>query len=128
MFNILMIGAGGFLGAISRYLLSSWVGQRLGRTFPMGTFAVNILGCFIIGLLMTLFTDKFLMSYRWRLFLIIGFVGSFTTFSTFEYETGALLHDGEWFMAAMNVVLSLFIGFIALKAGEILARSIYKPW
>lgn len=124
MFNLLYIGAGGFLGAISRYLLSVWVGQRFGRSFPLGTFTVNILGCFIIGLLMTLLTDKLLVSYRCRLFLIIGFIGSFTTFSTFEYETGALLRDGEWFIAAMNVALSLFIGFIALKAGEILARSI----
>ncbi len=124
MLNILFIGAGGFLGAVSRYMVSLWVGARFGKTFPAGTFAVNILGCFIIGLLMTVFSERLLIPEHWRLFAAVGFVGSFTTFSTFEYETGALLFDGEWFLAILNVALSLIAGFIALKAGEMLARSI----
>ncbi len=124
MINILFIGAGGFLGAISRYLVSLWIGERFGRTFPMGTFSVNIIGCFIIGLLMTLFSERVLVPHQWRLFAAVGFVGSFTTFSTFEYETGTLIFDGEWFLAALNVALSIIVGFAALKAGEIIARSI----
>ncbi len=122
--NLLVIGLGGFVGAIARYLASSWVGQRWGRSFPLGTFTVNVLGCFIIGFAMSLFMEKILVPARWRAFLLIGFIGSFTTFSTFEYETAALFQDGEWFMATLNILLSVIIGFIALKIGQTLARSL----
>ncbi|RME64853.1 MAG: fluoride efflux transporter CrcB [Nitrospirae bacterium] len=122
--NLLVIGLGGFIGAVARYLTSAWVGQRWGRSFPAGTFAVNIIGCLIIGFITTLFMEKFFVSAKWRAFVLIGFIGSFTTFSTFEYETAALLQDGEWFMAAMNVILSVVVGFMALKMGQFIARSI----
>lgn len=122
--NFLVIGAGGFLGAITRYLLGSWVGQKWGRTFPLGTFCINISGSFLIGLLMTLLTEKLMVDARWRLFLVIGFLGAYTTFSTFEYETGKLFGDGEWLLAGLNVILSVFFGFAALKLGEIIIRSV----
>lgn len=122
--NLFVIGMGGFVGAIARYLTSAWVGQKWGRSFPAGTFVVNVVGCFIIGFAMSLFIEKVFVSARWRAFLLIGFVGSFTTFSTFEYETSALLQDGEWFIALANVVLSVTVGFIALKMGQTLARTL----
>ena len=124
MQNYLIIGAGGFLGAIARYAAAYWIGQKLGRIFPLGTFIVNVSGCFLIGLLMTLFTERFMINPQWRLFLVVGFLGAYTTFSTFEYETGALLKDGEWIISGMNVVLSVIAGFVALKIGDIIARSI----
>ncbi len=124
MINIFLVGAGGFLGAITRFLISTFVGQKWGRTFPLGTFTVNIMGCFFIGLIMTIFTERVLASPQFRLFITVGFLGAFTTFSTFEYETGALLYDGEWLLALANIVLSIIIGFIALKAGEIVAKVI----
>lgn len=124
MQNILIIGIGGFLGAIARYGVALWIGQRWGRSFPIGTFIINVTGSFLIGLLMTLFTERFMVNPQWRLMLVVGFLGAYTTFSTFEYETGALLKDGEWLLAMANVVLSVVAGFIALKAGEVLAKSI----
>ena len=122
--NILIIGIGGFLGAIARYIVALWIGQRWGRTFPLGTFMINITGSFLIGLLMSLFTERFMVNPQWRLLFVVGFLGAYTTFSTFEYETGALLRDGEWLIAMLNVVLSVIVGFIALKAGEVIAKII----
>ncbi len=124
MLNVVIIGIGGFFGAIARYGAALWIGQRWGRSFPLGTFVINITGSFLIGLLMSLFTERFMVNPQWRLMLIVGFLGAYTTFSTFEYETGALLKDGEWMIAAVNIVLSVFAGLLALKAGEILAKSL----
>lgn len=122
--NYLVIGVGGFVGAVTRYAVAVWIGQRWGRIFPLGTFVINITGSFLIGLLMTLFTERFTENPQWRLLLVVGFLGAYTTFSTFEYETGALLKDGEWLYAGLNVILSVVMGFIALKLGEIIAKTI----
>ncbi len=124
MQNYLIIGLGGFLGAVTRYAVSIWIGQRWGRTFPLGTFFINISGSFLIALIMSLTTERFMVNPQWRLFLAVGFLGAYTTFSTFEFETGALLRDGEWMIAALNVVLSVFAGFAALKIGEVVAKTI----
>ena len=124
MANIIIIGIGGFLGAISRYGVALWIGQRWGRSFPLGTFVINVSGSFLIGLLMSLFTERFMVNPQWRLLLVVGFLGAYTTFSTFEYETGTLLKDSEWLIAGLNVVLSVFAGFVALKLGEVIAKSI----
>ena len=124
MVNIFLIGIGGFIGAVARYGMAVWVGQRWGRSFPLGTFIINVSGSFLIGLLMTLFTERFLVNPQWRLFMVVGFLGAYTTFSTFEYETGMLLKDGEWLIAGMNVVFSVLVGFAALKLGEVIAKTI----
>ena len=124
MADYLLIGLGGFLGAISRYIVALWIGQRWGRTFPLGTFAINVSGSFLIGLLMSLFTEKYMVNPQVRLLLVVGFLGAYTTFSTFEYETGNLVKDGEWSIALLNVVFSVIAGFVALKFGEVIAKSI----
>jgi CrcB protein len=124
MANIVIIGVGGFIGAVARYGIAFWIGQRWGRSFPLGTFIINVTGSFLIGLLMTVMAERFTENPQWRLLLVVGFLGAYTTFSTFEYETGALLKDSEWLFAGLNVVLSVVVGFIALKLGEIIARSI----
>ena len=124
MQNAFIIGLGGFLGAVARYAIGLWIGQKWGRTFPLGTFFINVSGSFLIGFLMTLFTERLMLNPQWRMFFIIGFLGAYTTFSTFEYETGALLRDGEWFIASLNVALSVIIGFAALKFGEGAARML----
>ena len=112
------------MGSIARYLAGYWIGQHWGRNFPLGTFFVNVSGCFFIGLLMTLFTERFMVSPQWRLFFTVGFLGAYTTFSTFEYETGELLKDGEMLIALLNILLSVVVGFIALKMGEAVAKSL----
>jgi fluoride exporter len=124
MLNYLVIGLGGFLGATTRYAVSLWIGQNWGRSFPLGTFFVNVTGSFLIALIMSLTTERFMVNPQWRLFLAVGFLGAYTTFSTFELETGSLLRDGEWAIALLNVVLSVVAGFIALKIGEIIAKTI----
>lgn len=124
MIACLFVGAGGFLGAIARYVLAMWIGQRWGRSFPMGTFFINISGSFLIGFLMSILTERLMLNPQWRLFLVVGFLGAYTTFSTFQYETGNLVKDGELFVAMLNVVSSVIAGFIALKLGEILAKAI----
>jgi len=124
MMNVLVIGIGGFVGAVARYGIAVWIGRRWGRSFPLGTFVINVSGSFLIGLLMTLMAERFTENPQWRLLLVVGFLGAYTTFSTFEYETGALLKDGEWLFAGLNVVLSVIVGFIALKLGEVLAKTI----
>jgi len=124
MVNVLFIGIGGFVGAVARYGIAVWVGQRWGRSFPLGTFVINVSGSFLIGLLMTLMAERFTENPQWRLLLVVGFLGAYTTFSTFEYETGALLKDGEWTFAMLNIILSVVVGFIALKLGEIIAKTI----
>jgi CrcB protein len=123
MMNVVIIGIGGALGALTRYGIALWVGQRWGRSFPLGTFVINVSGSFLIGLLMTLLAERFTVNPQWRLLLVVGFLGAYTTFSTFEYETGALLKDGEWTFAMLNVILSVVVGFIALKFGEIVAKT-----
>jgi len=124
MMNVVLIGIGGAVGAVSRYAIALWIGQRWGRGFPLGTFVINVSGSFLIGLLMTLMVDRFTVDPRWRLLLVVGFLGAYTTFSTFEYETGALLKDGEWAFAMLNVILSVVAGFIALKLGEMAGKII----
>ena len=124
MANIFIIGIGGFLGAISRYGVALWIGQRWGRSFPLGTFMINVSGSFLIGLIMPLLTERFMVNPQWRLFLAVGFLGAYTTFSTFEYETANLLRVSEWLMAALNVFVSVIVGFFGLKLGELCARSI----
>lgn len=122
MQNLLIIGLGGFFGSLARYGAGIWIGQKWGRMFPLGTFFVNITGSFLIGFLMALFTERLMIPPQWRMFFVIGFLGSYTTFSTFAYETGALLRDSEWLIAALNVALSVFVGLVALRLGESTAR------
>jgi CrcB protein len=122
--RLLLVGFGGFAGAIARYAVGIWIGQRWGRIFPLGTFAINVSGSFLIGLLMPLLTERLIVNPHWRLLLVVGFLGAYTTFSTFEYETGALLKDGEWLYAGLNIVLSVVLGFLGLKLGEIMAKMI----
>lgn len=124
MMNYIVVFAGGGIGSVARYMVATWIGQRWGRSFPFGTFIVNVSGSFLIGLLMTLMAERFLENPEWRLLIVVGGLGGYTTFSTFEYETGKLMAAGELIYAALNIVLSVIAGFAALKLGEVIARSI----
>ena len=104
MMNYIVVFAGGGIGSVARYMVATWIGQRWGRSFPFGTFVVNVSGSFLIGLLMTLMAERFLENPEWRLLIVVGGLGGYTTFSTFEYETGKLMADGELIYAALNIV------------------------
>jgi len=106
---ILLIAGFGALGCLTRYYVSGWVYDLFGRNFPYGTFAVNILGAFIIGLIMEFGMRSTLLPVSLRTGLTIGFLGGLTTFSTFSYETFRLLEDGELFVATTNVLVSVIV-------------------
>jgi fluoride exporter len=115
---------GGILGTLARYVLSGVIYQRIGTDFPYGTLLVNLIGCFLIGFFDTVFQEKFLFSPVLRIFLMAGFCGAFTTFSTFMLETGNLIRDGETLRAFFNVILSVIIGFIVFRLGVLLGEII----
>lgn len=122
MNRILLIGAAGALGAVSRYGIGSLVSRLAGSAFPWGTFAVNMAGCFLFGVIWSLEVVRNVISSETRAILLIGFMGSFTTFSSFAFETHALLKTGAWGLAALNIVAQNVLGLAALVAGIALAR------
>jgi fluoride exporter len=124
MVKYILIFAGGGLGAALRYWLQGVVYTRTGAAFPYGTLVVNGLGCFVIGLLMVALEERFLAVPSLRLFLTIGILGGFTTFSTFSYETLALLRDGEFLMGLANVGFSILGCLAATWVGMQLGRWI----
>jgi CrcB protein len=117
MEKYLFIGLGGFLGSIARFGIASFVQNRSESLFPYGTMVVNVAGCFVIGLLMTIFQERTDVSQNLRLFLIIGVLGGFTTFSSFSYDTFALMKSGNFLSAGLNAGGSLFACLIATWGG-----------
>lgn len=121
---ILLIGIGGFIGTIARYLSQQLVYRFYPATFPMGTLAVNVIGCLLIGMIYVLSEKGNLLSPEWRLFLTTGICGGFTTFSTFSYESVQLLNDGEYSSLSMYVVTSVVLGILATIFGIWLTKTI----
>jgi len=119
---ILIIGAGGFLGSVARFITSKYVQQLFPFSFPVGTLLVNILGSFLLGLVYGLMDRGELLSNEMRLFLTVGFCGGFTTFSTFVYENASLLKDGNFLQSALYAGLSLFAGLVALYIGNLIIK------
>ena len=123
MTQLFVVGFGGFIGAIARWGLSGLVQRVAPYSFPLGTLLVNALGCLILGALMAAAEGREWLSEEGRLFLTIGILGSFTTFSTFGYDTVALFRGGDMPMALANVGLNLVVGLAAVLAGAVLARG-----
>jgi CrcB protein len=125
--TLFLIGTGGFIGSILRYLLSGWV-QQLSKSvqFPFGTLAVNIVGCALIGFLAQLADQRGVVSGGTRAFLMVGILGGFTTFSAFGNETMNLLRDGELTLAFGNIVGHTVLGLVAVWAGYSTAYLLWK--
>jgi fluoride exporter len=120
----LLVGIGGFIGANARYVVARVVGAMFETRFPLGTFVINVGGSFLLGVLGTVIADRmFPSSEAMRLALGVGFLGAFTTFSTFEFETHALIEDGSWLTATTNMFASLFLGLLAVRAGIVVAKA-----
>lgn len=112
----------GAVGTVARYALSGFVQDRLGAGFPWGTLAVNALGCFLFGLVWTLAEERLLISTQTRFLVLTGFMGAFTTFSTFAFETSAMLRDSEWLLAAGNFAAQNALGLVCVYLGLVIGR------
>jgi CrcB protein len=117
----LVVLAGAGLGGLTRYALGTWIMTKSGVRFPLGTFLINISGAFLIGLLMTILTERMQPHPNWRLFLVVGCLGGYTTFSSFEYETLQAVRDGERWMGLLYAAGSVLFGYVAVWLGATLA-------
>jgi CrcB protein len=118
----ILIGLAGFAGTLLRYGLSGWIARRFGETFPLGTLIVNLIGCFLAGLLFYLMFDRYLVNQTVRIVVIIGLLGGFTTFSSFGLQTFTLLREGEMGLALLNIAVSNLGGLLMVWVGYSLAR------
>ncbi len=119
---VLLVGLGGFFGSIARYAVGTAVSRLLGTAWPWGTFLINVTGCFAIGFFLTFTTERVTVDEAWRFLFPIGFVGAYTTFSTYSYETVRLLEGGAWGRALSYVALSTMVGFGAVALAIYTAR------
>jgi len=122
--QLFAIAAGGALGAVARFVVSTGVYAWLGRDFPYGTLAVNVLGSLLMGVLTVLLIERLSLGPEWRAVILIGFLGAFTTFSTFSMETINLIEAGAYIKALMNALLSVVLCVIATWGGVLLGRQL----
>jgi fluoride exporter len=120
--KLLLLAVAGSLGTLARYGLAGLVHRFDGASFPWGTLAVNVTGCFLVGLLAALFENRWPVSAQTRIILLVGFMGAFTTFSAYILETGELVRTAEWLRAGANIALQNGLGFAALLAGATIGR------
>jgi fluoride exporter len=124
MLNILQVGFAGLMGTLVRFWLSGWADQKWGSSFPIGTLLVNLSGCFLTGFLFHAFQDRFPVDPVLRTTVLVGFLGGFTTFSSYGIQTFVLARDGELFLAALNILLSNLAGLICVWLGYSLSRAV----
>ena len=124
MLKYVLVGIGGCLGSILRFWLGSYIGGKMGTRFPYGTFVVNITGSFLIGLVLALLTARTQWSANWRYLIPIGFIGGYTTFSSFEFETLRTMQDGRIGLGLLYVATSVIAGLVAVWGGMIAGRAI----
>jgi fluoride exporter len=124
MNKFLIVALGGAIGSVLRFWAGGFVSGRMGTRFPYGTFVINITASFLIGFIMTVLAERTHLSPSWRYLLVAGFLGGYSTFSTFEYETFRAFEDGEVLITALNIALSVGVGFIAVWIGAITGRTV----
>ena len=124
MQTFLLISLGAILGANVRYWVGGWAAERFGTAFPYGTLIINVTGSLVLGFFMTLVTDRFLVDPRWRLLVAIGFLGAYTTFSTYSYESVNLILKGQTWLGLVNLFGSSLLGAGAMLAGILLGKAV----
>ena len=122
MLNFLAISLGAIFGANARYLISRYAAKVLGPVFPYGTLIINVSGSFIAGLFLIWTSERVLVDPRWRLLVVVGFCGGFTTFSSYSFETTAYFEQGQWLLMTTNVLANNLLSLLAAVAGMALAR------
>lgn len=123
--KLIAIGLAGFFGAVTRYTVSNLAEDLAGTGFPWGTLAVNVSGSFLLGFVYAVAIDRLvLIDPHWRTVIAVGFIGSYTTFSTFSLETLGFIEKGSYLNAGANVLVSLTVGLLAVYAGSILGRMV----
>ncbi len=122
--NYLWIAVGAVVGASARYFLSGLIVRNFSATFPYGTLLINVTGSLVLGFFLVYSTDRVLLDPRWRLLVAVGFCGSYTTFSSYAFESFALMEQGQWLLVGLNVVASNVLCLAAVLAGAALARGL----
>jgi len=122
--SIIIVGLGGFIGTVARFLISRFFQENVLSVFPWSTFIVNIIGCLLIGIIYGISEKGDVLSSEFRLFLTVGICGGFTTFSTFSNDSFLLIRDQEWLRVALYASLSLFLGLVAVYAGRFIIKLI----
>jgi|SRR5690349_6463771 len=122
MHRFLLVGLAGLVGTLARYLMSVWIDDRLNQTFPVGTLAVNLLGCFLAGFLFHLMEQKYQLDAVVRTAIFVGFLGGFTTFSSYALQTFNMVRDGSVLLAGANVIISNVAGLLLVWAGYAIVR------
>lgn len=123
MQNVLWISIGAVLGANARYFLSRWAARALSPTFPYGTLIINITGSFVIALFLVWTSERAIVDPRWRMLVVIGFCGAYTTFSSYAFETMYYFQQGHWTLFATNILLNNVLCLAAILAGAALAKA-----
>lgn len=124
MERFVIISIGAILGANARYWVGDWAAQRFGVAFPFGTLIINLTGTLILGIFLTLATERFLLDPRWRILITVGFCGSYTTFSTYTYESMSLILSGQYVPGLVNLLGSAVLGGLVMTAGILIGRMI----
>jgi CrcB protein len=122
--NYLWIALGAVVGASARYFLSTQIARHFSTTFPYGTLVINLTGSLVLGFFLVYSTERVLLDPRWRLLVAIGFCGSYTTFSSYAFETFALMEQGQWLLMGLNILVSNALCLAAVLAGAALARGL----
>ena len=122
MLNFVAISLSAIVGANSRYIISRYAARFLGPVFPYGTLIINVAGSFVVGLFLIWTTERVLIDPRWRLLVVIGFCGGFTTFSSYAFETMAYFEQGQWLLMTTNILANNLLSLAAAMAGMALAR------
>lgn len=124
MERFLLISAGAMLGANARYWVSEWAAQKWGANFPYGTFIINFTGSLLLGFFLTLATERLMIDPRLRILIAVGFLGAYTTFSTYTYESFNMIFNGQWFPGLINLFGSTLLGFLAVGLGVFVGKTV----